>query len=213
MNQDERLGDLVTAYRYYFGETAKVIFDCGTRDGDDAAFLKRELNGVQVFAIDASPSAVELTKKNHPELTVIQTALSNFNGTATFTEIVSDRKDFVGSSSLVLAPGWEAVSKKEITTPVMTMATLLEQLGLTKTELDVVKVDLEGFTFEFLEGMGDLISNAKVMHLETETFHRHEGHHESAEVEAYMLSRGFFLDGVSYEWGPTIQDQLWVRQE
>lgn len=213
MNQEERLGDLVTTYQYYFGENAKVIFDCGTRDGDDAAYLKRELNASQVFAIDASPSAVELTKRNHPDLTVIETALSNFNGTATFTEIVSDRKDHVGSSSLVLAPGWEAASKRTITTRVKTMATLLEELGMTDTQLDVVKVDLEGFTFEFLEGMGDLISNAKVMHLETETFHRHQGHRSSSEVEAYMLSRGFFLDSVSYEWGPTIQDQLWVRQE
>jgi FkbM family methyltransferase len=213
VNQDERLGDLVTAYRYYFGETAKVIFDCGTRDGDDAAYLKRELNATQVFAIDASPSAVELTKRNHPDLIVIETALSNYNGTASFTEIVSDQKDFVGSSSLVLAPGWDAVEKREITTRVKTMRTLLEELGMNETQLDVVKVDLEGFTYEFLEGMGDLLANAKVLHLETETFNRHQGHRSSSEVEAYMLSRGFFLDFVSYEWGPTIQDQVWVRQD
>lgn len=213
MNQDERLGDLVTAYQYYFSENAKVIFDCGTRDGDDAAYLKEKLNATDVYAIDASPSAVELTRQNHPDLTVINTALSNYNGTATFTEIISDRKDHVGSSSFILAPGWGSAQTREIQTEVKTMASLLKELGLTKTSLDVVKVDLEGFTYEFLEGLGEYINNAKVLHLETEKFARHRGHRPSEDVAGYMISRGFFLDSVSYEWGPQIEDQLWVRQD
>lgn len=213
MTQDERLGDLVTAYQYYFSENAKVIFDCGTRDGDDAAYLKEKLNATDVYAIDASPSAVELTRQNHPDLTVINTALSNYNGTATFTEIISDRKDHVGSSSFILAPGWNGQQTREIQTEVKTMATLLKELGLTKTSLDVVKVDLEGFTYEFLEGMGAYIRNAKVLHLETEKFARHQGHRPSEDVAAYMLTKGFFLDSCSYEWGPGIEDQLWVRQD
>jgi FkbM family methyltransferase len=213
VNQDERLGDIVRAYQYYFGNQASVIFDCGTRDGDDAAYLKEKLNAVDVYAIDASPSAVELTRNNHPDLTVINTALSNYNGIATFTEIISDRKDHVGSSSFILAPGWDGQQTREIETEVKTMRTLLTELGLTKTSLDVVKVDLEGFTYEFLEGMGECIRNAKVLHLETETFARHQGHRTNKDVAAYMISKGFFLDSVSYEWGPQIEDQLWVRQE
>jgi FkbM family methyltransferase len=212
MNQDERLGSLVTAYEYYFETKANVIFDCGTRDGDDAAYLKEQLNATHVYAIDALPSACEITQRNHPDLVVINTALSNYEGSASFTRIVSDRKDYAGSSSLVLAPGWQSVEKEVIQTPVTTMAKLIETLGLQNTMLDIVKVDIEGFSYEFLEGMGDYIHNAKVMHIETETFERHPGHHDSQQVSAYMLSKGFMLDSVSYEWGPSIEDQLWVNE-
>ena len=213
MTEDERLGSIVTAYRARFGEIAQVIFDCGTRDGDDAAYLKRELKAKRVFAIDALPSACEQAEEKHPDLLVINTALSNYVGTATFTEIVSDRKDHAGSSSLVLAPGWEGANKRAVEVQVTTMATLIELLGLQDTMLDVVKVDLEGFTYEFLEGMGDYIDNAKVMHLETETFYRHEGHRNSQEVYDYMTAKGFSLYERSYEWGPSIEDQLWVNDK
>lgn len=213
MNQDERLGDLVSCYKKYFGDTANIVFDCGTRDGDDAEYLRVQLNAKDVYAIDASASAVEKTKSTYPDFTVIQTALSNYNGTASFTEIISDRKDFVGSSSLILSQGWGGVQKREVTTEVKTMKTLLHELGLQNTELDIVKVDIEGFTYEFLEGMGELLRNAKVMHLETETFYRHHGHHSSEEVKAYMQENGFRLDSVSYEWGSTIEDQVWYRVE
>jgi FkbM family methyltransferase len=213
MTEDERLGSIVTAYRARFGEIAQVIFDCGTRDGDDASYLKRELKAKRVFAIDALPSACEQAEKNHPDLLVINTALSNYVGTATFTEIVSERKDHAGSSSLVLAPGWDDADTRTVSVQVTTMATLIESLGLQDTMLDVVKVDLEGFTYEFLEGMGDYIDNAKVMHLETETFQRHEGHHNSQEVYNYMTAKGFSLYERSYEWGPSIEDQLWVNDK
>lgn len=212
MNQDERLGSLVTAYEYYFGSKANVIFDCGTRDGDDAAYLREQLHATHVYAVDALPSACEQTQRNHPDFVVINTALSNYEGFASFNRIISDRKDHAGSSSLILAPGWQKAQKEVIETPVTTMARLIETLGLQDTMLDIVKVDLEGFSYEFLQGMGDYIYNAKVMHIETETFKRHEGHHNNDEVVAYMLSKGFMLDSVSYEWGPTIEDQLWVNE-
>jgi len=211
MTEDERLGSVVKAYQEKFGQTADIIFDCGTRDGDDAAYLMRELQASRVYAIDALESACLQTERNHPYLQVIHTALSNTIGTASFTEIVSTRKDHAGSSSFILAHGWDAEDKRTVQVPVTTMATLIDELGLQDTMLDVVKVDLEGFTYEFLEGMGDYIHNAKVMHLETETFQRHQGHHSNREVYEYMTARGFSLYETSYEWGPSIEDQLWVN--
>lgn len=213
MTEDERLGSIVKAYKDKFGNTAKIIFDCGTRDGDDAAYLMKQLKAKRVYAIDALSSACEQTRKKHPKLQVIHTALSNDIGTASFTEIVSERKDHAGSSSFVLAPGWDQETKRTVEVPVTTMATLIDELGLQDTMLDVVKVDLEGFTYEFLEGMGDYIHNAKVMHLETETFQRHQGHHNNQEVYAYMTAKGFSLYERSYEWGPSIEDQLWVNDK
>jgi FkbM family methyltransferase len=212
MTQDERLGEIVEAYKANFGETANIIFDCGTRDGDDAAYLKEKLNGQQVYAIDASARAIVKTLANHPELIAIQTALSNYEGNALFTEIVSDRADYEGSSSFIVPDGFADVEQRQVMVPVTTMQSLIDNLGLTNTEIDVVKVDLEGYTYEFLEGMND-IRQVKLYHLETETFERHPGHYDNLAIIEVMLSNGFDLVSKSYEWGPNIEDLVWVRQE
>jgi FkbM family methyltransferase len=212
MTQDERLGEIVEAYKANFGETANIIFDCGTRDGDDAAYLKDKLQGQQVYAIDASARAIVKTLANHPELIAIQTALSNYKGNALFTEIVSERADYEGSSSFLVSQGFDDIEQRKVMVPVTTMQCLLDNLGLTDIELDVVKVDLEGYTYEFLEGM-DNIRQAKLYHLETETFNRHPGHYDNLAIIEVMESNGFELVSKSYEWGPSIEDQVWVRRE
>ena len=68
------MDSVIEAYRTYFGDTAQVVFDVGTRDGDDAEFLRENLHASQVYAIDANPAAVALTKKNYPNFEIIETA-------------------------------------------------------------------------------------------------------------------------------------------
>jgi FkbM family methyltransferase len=210
MTQDERLGSLIEIYTKHFGPTAKIIFDCGTRDGEDAAYIQSKLQAKQVYAIDANPLAIEKTRRLHPELTVIETALSDYSGEATFTQIIADREDYEGSSSFITMSFSEA-TYQNITVKVKTMYELLTELGLQDSIIDIVKVDLEGFTYEFLMGMGESVQNTKVFHLETETFTRHEGHRDSLAVKKFMTDAGFELKEVSYEWGPSIEDQIWIN--
>jgi FkbM family methyltransferase len=210
MNQDERLGDIVDTYRKHFWHTAETVFDIGTRDGDDAKYLSDRLGAGYVLAVDANPVAVQATLRAHPSFTVVECAVSNFDGEGTFTRIVSDRKDFAGSSSLIKHQDFgEPV--ETFTVRVARMDTLIDELGLSGKLFDVVKVDVEGFTFECVQGFGDYVSRVKMFHLETETFERHPGHHNSVEVKELMTQLGFELVSVSYEWGPQIEDQLWVN--
>ena len=88
----------VETYKQYFGGTAETIIDVGTRDGDDAEFLRQQLGGKYIYAIDANPIAVEATMDRYPEFEVFETAISNYNGTTSFVQIVSDRIDEAGSS-------------------------------------------------------------------------------------------------------------------
>ena len=94
------LEPLVSYYKIYFGDTAENIFDIGTRDGDDANFLKQELNTTNVYAIEARPQAAKLTKEKYPDFMVFETAVSDFSGETEFYEIVSEDADYVGSSSI-----------------------------------------------------------------------------------------------------------------
>lgn len=205
---DDRLGTVVRAYREWFGDTARVIVDAGTRDGDDAAWLRDQLNAQLVIAVDANPIAAERTATKYPDFVVVEMALADFDGRHSFAQIVSDRKDFEGSSSLTAYGSFGETNMIEVN--VSRFDTMMGWLGYDMP-LDVVKVDLEGYTFEFLRGMGDWLSRVGVFHLETEKFRRHDGHHDTSEVEAFMFGHGFALVERSYEWGPHIEDQVWLN--
>jgi FkbM family methyltransferase len=208
---DDRLGPLVEAHLERFGPIADVIFDVGTRDGDDAHYLQTSLNAVDVVAVDANPLAVERTREKYPDFHVVECAVSNVRGEAEFTQIISERVDFAGSSSLINAPSFPNATYNTITVQVRTLANIIEDLGLQSRRLSVVKVDVEGFTWETIMGMGDYVDNVDVFHLETETFARHDGHHDAGSVAELMAGLGFECVWRGYEWGPRIEDQVWVR--
>lgn len=200
----------VETYKQYFGGTAKTIIDVGTRDGDDAEFLRQQLGGKYIYAIDANPIAVEATMDKYPEFEVFETAISNYNGTTSFIQIVSDKIDEAGSSSIENYSFFEGATYNTINVNVIRMDKFIEEF-VSQDIIDFVKVDIEGYTYEFLEGLGNEINKVKLLHLETETFDRQEGHKNNNEVLNFMTNAGFLLAGVTYEWGPRIQDQVWIN--
>lgn len=200
----------VETYKQYFGGTAETIIDVGTRDGDDAEFLRQQLGGKYIYAIDANPIAVEATMDRYPEFEVFETAISNYNGTTSFVQIVSDRIDEAGSSSIENYSFFEGATYNTIDVNVIRMDKFIEEF-VNQDIIDFIKVDIEGYTYEFLEGLGKEINKVKMLHLETETFDRQEGHKNNNEVLNFMTNAGFLLAGVTYEWGPRIQDQVWIN--
>ena len=210
MSNNIWLDPIVDKYKQYFDNDASVIFDVGSRDGDDAAYLADLLGADQVFAIDANPIAVEQIKERHPDFNTFFTAVSEYDGTTEFTQIVSDDKDHAGSSSIENYSFFEEATYNTITVPVTRMDTFIEANGLQNTMLDVVKVDIEGYSYEFIMGMGEYVSNVKLFHLETEMFNRHPGHKNNNLVIDLMTERGFLLCHTSYQW-ENIQDQIWIN--
>lgn len=200
----------VEVYKKYFGETAETIIDVGTRDGNDAEFFKQQLNGINVYAIDANPIAIETTQTKYPEFKVFETAVSNYNGQTSFVQIVSEKIDEAGSSSMENYSFFEGATYNTIQVNVTRMDSFIEDF-VDQDVIDIVKVDIEGYTYEFLEGLGSEINKIKMLHLETETFQRQEDHKNNNEVINFMTEAGFLLCSVSYEWGPRIQDQVWIN--
>jgi len=210
---------LVATYKKFFGEHASIIFDVGTRDGEDLVYLNDKLNiyGSQSFAIDANPDMAKQTKINYPWFTVINTAISNYNGTTKFQKVEHERIDYVGSSSIYADKLVEQEDIKDhvriIEVPVTTMCDLLIDFDLHKSIIDLVKVDIEGYTYEFLDGCRDTLKNIKCLHLETEQYSTHPYHKNSEYIESFMNNAGFYLADKSYEWGWHIEDQIWINKQ
>jgi FkbM family methyltransferase len=216
-NMINPLEPVVTNYRKYYGIKATTVFDIGTRDGKDAEYLAKKLKSDNTYAIDANPIAIEKTKTSYPWMNVIETAVSDFDGTATFQQVNSGNEGMDGCSS-IYAQKVENESHFDglvniIPTNVIRMDTLMTNKNIQI--IDVVKIDVEGYTWEVLQGFGEKLHNIKLFHLETEKESTHPNHKNTFEIEKFMNENGFVLVDRSYEGSGGInggiEDQIWVN--
>lgn len=210
------LEPLVTNYRKFFGDTAKYIYDVGSRDGDDAAYLRDMLNARMVLAVEANPSLAPKIMCKYPNFIVLPTAVSNYVGVTDFYVVEHERMDYVGCSSIYADKLMNqedivsAVTKIEV--PVTTMTRILDNYHYLQEPIDLIKVDIEGYTWQFLEGLGEHINNVRCFHLETERYHTHSQHKTSGFIRDFMEFNNFYLADRSYEWGIEIEDQVWINK-
>ena len=207
------LESVITYYRKHFGALARYIIDIGSRDGDDARYLKRALNGQYVIAVEADPLMASQIRKNHPDFTVWAIGVSDKHGLSTFQRVISNNKEFRGSSSLKSYEVEKNYKFEVIHIPVTTIEELLHSNSLSDQILDVVKIDCEGFTYQVLQGFGDQIKNVKLFHLETEQNSTHPEHVGTQGIAKFMHEKGFRLLEISSEWGHGIIDQIWVNYD
>jgi FkbM family methyltransferase len=212
------LEPVVMNYRKYFGVEAPTIFDIGTRDGKDADYLTQSLYGSKTYAIDANPIAVAKVTDEYSWMKVLEFAVSDFDGEDTFQQVNSGNENMDGCSSLYAdkvanEPQFKGVVNV-IPTIVKRMDTLLQEENVQGV-IDVVKVDVEGYTWEVLQGFGDRLYDVKLFHLETEKEPTHENHKNSEEIYSFLFSKGFELADKSYEGSNGInggiEDQVWVN--
>ena len=212
------LEPVVTAYRKYFGKSAPIVIDIGTRDGDDAAYFRRKLFSENVIAIDANPMSIELTQTRYPWIEVIHTAVSDSDGETSFQQVLSEDASVAGCSSIYAdkvanEPQFEGIVN-DITVPMARMDTLLKERHI-EGKIDVVKIDVEGYTWEVLHGFGDRLKDVKVFHVETEVDPTHPHHKNNTQISAWMKGQGFVLADISYEGSGGInggiEDQVWVN--
>lgn len=208
MDVTERLGAIVDAYRERWSECG-TVYDVGSRDGDDAVWIADQLDATNVVCFEAIPEAAERIRRKHRGVKVVEGAVSDITGVTEFTVIESDRADHAGSSSIIKFQDFGSPTRV-IQVGVDRMENLIKKHNLPVP--DVVKVDVEGFSWECLNGFGDYLERVRLFHVETETFNRHHGHKDSRVVRAFMESCGFTCVDVSTaEWGSSIEDQVWVR--
>jgi len=211
------LEPVIINYRKYFGAKAPLIMDIGTRDGNDAFYLYKELQGTKVIAVDANPKCVEMVKNKYPWMYLYECAITDKDGQTTFTQVTSDQIEILGTSSIfnkdtsIDPPSsyYEGITK-DITVSTSRADTLLiktEDLGI----IDVVKVDTEGYSWQVLQGFGDRLNDVRLFHVETESIQLHPDHVTGDKVAEFMRSKGFVLVDTSHEWGDKMEDQIWVN--
>lgn len=204
------LQPIIEAHQKYFGGDALRIIDAGSRDGDDAQWILSKLGNqanCTVICIEAREAAANEIKNKYPNFVVFPTAVSNFIGESEFVQM--NEQEFFGSSSLELIRSKTYPTESTIINVEVTRLDAIIEPGIT----DVLKIDVEGHSVPVIEGMGDLIKDVLVAHIETETPERIAWGEPSNNlmVMDIMQKLGFSLVDVSYQWGWSIQDQTWIN--
>jgi FkbM family methyltransferase len=210
MDQNEWLQIVIDTYQKYFDGDVSRIIDAGSRDGDSAYWIASKLNvneNCEIICIEARENAAQTIKEKYPNFLVFPTAISDFIGSASFVSF--NDEEFLGSSSLVpeRAKAYAAASSI-IEVPV----TRLDMI-INPGDIDILKIDVEGHSIPAILGMGERMKDVLVAHIETETPERSAWGEKANNLEVIeiMQDLGFSLANVSYEWGWSIQDQVWVN--
>ena len=215
------LNSPVNGYIEKFGVSTKpVIYEVGSRDGHDGVELAQRIyagephkvfGSSEIVLFECNPPHIRAIQQNYPQVTLVTKAVSDKPGTAEFLQIHGD-KNYMGSSSLDLDRtdySW-VKQTSTISVEVTTLAKIIEELGHQSSDIDIMKIDIEGYTMEALRGLGKYLRNVKVFHLETEV----EGKarkETNLDIALFMEQKGYKCIGLDYEWPPSIQDQTWVR--
>ena len=210
MNSGIWLKPITDGYKKYFNDPISKIVDVGSRDGNDAKWILKRLpvqEDVQVICVEARKNAAEAIQKKYPNFLVFATAVSDFVGNSKFVEMTED--EFAGSSSLVL----ERQNAYPTESVIIDVPVTRLDVILPSGTIDILKIDVEGHSIPVISGMGERMQDVLLAHIETETPDRKAWGELSnnLEVIAIMQDLGFSLASVSYQWGWSIQDQIWIN--
>jgi FkbM family methyltransferase len=190
------------------------VFEIGANYAQDAEFLRQsfELNESDIHVFEPHPQIMrgirEFYRFNSHEL-----AISNQNGEAVFHAIDVEENEYgnSGISSLKTGLTTDKRNFQDIKVRVVRMDDFIRDHKIS--EIDFLKLDVEGANYEVLEGFGPELSKVKVIQVEGEFKQYWEGQKLFWDI-ADLLRRynfelaHFFLSGDGVQ-----SDSLWIQKK
>jgi FkbM family methyltransferase len=180
------LNQLTEVLKFYI--TPTNFIEVGSMHGDDAKYVSDywNLDKESTYIIEANPYHYnDIVAKYQDKFTILNVAASNINGLIDFNCIKDSNKDIEGASS-ILEPLYIKGYYKEIVQVKQIRLDLLKPFEL-------MKIDVEGYAYEVLIGMGENIREVKAIQVETESIPCFKGQKIDEDVSKYMNHMGFEL--------------------
>lgn len=216
------LDTTLQAHKRYFSTPERpLIYEVGSRDGNDGVELASRLLDDQAAAdnlfdradivlIEPNPPQAEAIRQAWPRATLVQNAVLDYADTLQFVAITGTPGE-IGSSSLDIARKETKTGSKDIIeVQTKRLDAIRDELGHTGRTIHIMKIDVEGYTYEALQSLGEGLADIEVLHVETEV----EGlarSHTNLQVFDLLRDAGWLCYAREHEWGPGIEDQVWVN--
>jgi FkbM family methyltransferase len=202
--------NLMKLYCRHFGNYPKNILEIGSRDGHDAELLRKiaMLTPDKVFCVEPHPVSASLIRQNYPGFRVIEAAVTDVPGIVRFNAIpYSYPAGIIGQSSLLARPNDPTNSNwiHVIGITAYDLFTLTEQ-----DAFDLVKIDVEGFSFNVLNSFVLKVRRVKMIHVEVETDPIWKDQMLDEDVLRFFEAWGFEKVYEVPAW-PGQVDQVWKR--
>jgi FkbM family methyltransferase len=205
----DHLSDLLEEFSKF---TPRNFFEVGANFAQDAAYLARKwaLEPGAVFIFEPHPE-IAARVSSHYDFRVFPIAISNVNGWLTLNAVKLDESSNSGVSSLLQHTVNSSTTSNEITVQVNRLDEIISSESIQS--IDFLKIDVEGLSYEVLEGLGDSISKVACIQVETEYIPIWEGQRMQADVYGLLEAKGFQLIEHELQMDGVQADSLWIRRE
>jgi FkbM family methyltransferase len=173
-----------------------TFMELGSRDGHDTNYIRHywNLDSKKCYIIEAHPQCYKNIIDQYPQYNTFNIAASNETKPVTFNAGVFGQEENVGISSLLdrtLSP----FTSEQVTIDGWRMEEAMDYLNITN--IDFMKIDVEGFGLQVLQGFGDKIKSTKYIQIEVEIKQVWEGQSYYDDIVNYLGQLGFkILDDV-----------------
>jgi FkbM family methyltransferase len=190
---------------YFHKDDIKNIMEIGSLDGVDSLLFKNHYPEANVFCIEGLPDNYNQYLKDLTNITPINAVIADYDG------IIKYHYKNINGIHGILDRGQEYGSKV-LELPCYTIKTICENYKINS--IDIVKIDVEGATYEILNSMGDILKTIKIMHIETESypFFKNQKLHDT--VSDFLIEKGFtMIDMSSVNIAGGLQhDSVWINK-
>jgi len=171
--------------KYFNDDEINTIIEVGAMDCKDSLYFKEIFSNANVYCIEGLPDNYQNYIKDLTTIKHYNTIITNFDGQINFHKkningihSIFDRGTTYGN---IILENQKCLSLK----------TFCKNENINK--IDLMKIDVEGATYEVLEGMGNLLHTIKIMHIETETYPFFIGQKLHDEVCDFLTRNNFTL--------------------
>jgi FkbM family methyltransferase len=179
--------------------------EIGSLHGNDMKLLQDRYPSANFHIIEAHPVYAKRIKQKYPQFNVYEFAATDRDQIVTFHGVNDEIKN-QGISSMherrnVNYTKYEVEGKR--------MDTFLNSHSFYS--LDIVKIDVEGHSLEVLESFGNRLKHIKCIHIENEHIPVWTDQKVYAEVEKFLVEKGFILVSIKAAWPQT--DSVWFHKD
>jgi len=183
-----------------------VIIDGGAHHGHIIQKFLSSYNKPIIYAFEPIPDSIDILKNrfsNHNNIKIFEKALGASNSSITFNVL----NNVVSSS--ILQPNERICkyhgSKMNIIKSIQVEQIRLDSIAeLKNKEIDIVKLDLQGYELEALKGMQGIIENIKTITIEVEFIALYQNQALFSDIDIFLRQNNFQLFNL-YE--------LWTQQD
>jgi FkbM family methyltransferase len=200
------------------GKAVKCAFDVGANRGQTTEEFVSLLPEAKIFAIEPIPEAAgEIEKRfaDEPRVTVACLALDETQGERTFRlNAYNQTSSFLEESTQSPQRGYMAL-QRVIQVQTATFDAFCTEHGVS--EIDVFKLDVQGYESAVLRGATEFLPRVKAIYAEVLFGRHYEGQTEYSELDLFLRERGFWLFRLYHEShagdGRLLSaDALWLNQ-